>query len=619
MKIFVFCFLIMLVSGSGLAQNSENFDITYQRCEWEADPYATELSLSGKITYYFKVSNDNIQTVELNLADNMSVDAVKRGDMNLSYTHADNLVRIILPEKPAIGVPDSLSISYHGIPNKTGFGSFDRSYHNGVPIIWTLSEPYGAEDWFPCKNDLKDKVDSIDIFIQVPVGHKAASNGVLMSVTPVGENKNVYHWKHRHPVASYLIAFAVTDYAGYSDWYKRSETDSLEILNYVYPEYLTERKTQTPITISIMEFFEEKFGRYPFSDEKYGHAEFGWGGGMEHQTMSFMNNFGYRLIAHELVHQWFGDMITCGSWHEIWLNEGFATYGTALFQEKMFPNDWEAWKDEMITDITSETGGSVYRYEIPGTKEIFNSRFTYKKAGFVLHMLRYILGDDAFFQAVWNYAHDPKLRFGFAYTADLQKHFEDASEKDLSEFFDNWVYKEGYPVYDMTVEQLSVNEAVLTVKQTPSHPSVLCFNMPLTVKFIGEGGAGKIIVFENDRLEQKFTFDPGFVITDIVFDPDRRILCKYEIRKTTGIESRESDKPFKLFPNPAKDIINVKTNFDYSVRWKLSDSSGKTLKSGVSESGSEFVVDTSELNSGAYLITFLTDFKELSTKLMIVR
>jgi hypothetical protein len=171
----------------------------------------------------------------------------------------------------------------------------------------------------------------------------------------------------------------------------------------------------------------------------------------------------------------------------------------------------------------------------------------------------------------------------------------------------------------MTVEQININEAVLTVRQTPSHPSVLCFNMPLTVNFIGEGGVSKIIVFDNDRSEQKFTFDPGFIITDVVFDPDRRILCKYEIKKTTGIKAPRNNDLVTVFPNPAQDVINVKPNFECSVKWKLTDAAGKTLKSGISDSGKEFAVDTSGLNSGAYLITFLTDFQEFSTKLMIVR
>jgi aminopeptidase N len=312
-------------------------------------------------------------------------------------------------------------------------------------------------------------------------------------------------------------------------------------------------------------------------------------------------------------------MITCGSWHDIWLNEGFATYATALFQERMFPNDWEAWKTSVIKDVTSETGGSVYRYDIPGKTEIFENRYTYNKAALVLHMLRYVLGDDVFFQAVWNYSHDPNLRFKSAYTDDLRKHFEDVSGKDLSEFFDSWVYKEGYPVYDMTVEQTDINNAVLKVRQTPSHPSVSCFKIPLTVSFTGEGGVGKVIVFDNDQPVQEFTFDPGFIVTDVVFDPDKRILCKYEIKKTTGINSPQNDELFKIFPNPARDAVNVKTNFEYSVKWKLADIGGKTLKSGISNSGKDFTIDTSDLNSGAYLVTFLTDFKEYSTKLMIVK
>ncbi len=616
MKNPISCFLFLIFSLVASAQEGNNFDIKYQRCEWDVDPAQTELK--GKITYYFAASKDNLQEIVLNLQNNMTVEVVKQRDAAISFSHSDNLVKITLSNSLSLNTIDSISVEYHGYPDNLGFGSYIRSKHNGVPVVWTLSEPYGSEDWFPCKNDLTDKVDSMDIFVTTPDGNKVASNGVLVSVAPAGNGQNTFYWKTRYPVASYLVAFAVTNYAEYSDWLERSNTDKLEILNYVYPEYLETRKTQTSITVPILQFFEEKFGRYPFSDEKYGHAEFGWGGGMEHQTMSFMGGWNYDLIAHELAHQWFGDMITCGSWHDVWLNEGFATYSTALFQEWAYPSQWELWKKNTINNVVAQPGGSVYCYDISGNGTIFNGRLSYNKGGLVLHMLRWVLGDEDFFRSMWNYAHDPDLRYKFAFTADLQRHFEIISGKDLSDFFDTWIYKEGYPSYDITVNQSDIHNVTVTVRQTPSHPSVSCFNMPLPIEFIGEGKSDTVR-FDNNQLEQTFTYNPGFEITNVIFDPESWLLCKYQLSNITGIKEAISDKfNISISPNPAKDYVIVKMNTvnNKSIHWTLMDISGRVINLG-NTNQNEFIVTTTGISSGIYLLHVKQGASSIVTKLII--
>jgi len=200
------------------------------------------------------------------------------------------------------------------------------------------------------------------------------------------------------------VAIAVTNYAEYSDWLELEDGRKIEILNFVYPENLEKAKTETPVTAEMIALYNRLIGEYPFADEKYGHAQFGWGGGMEHQTMSFMYNFGFELVAHELAHQWFGDYITCGSWQDIWLNEGFATYLSGLVYENLLDGYWwPQFKKLNVERIVSQPGGSVYVKDTTNIETIFSGRLSYSKGAWILHMLRWTLGDEAFFEGMKSY------------------------------------------------------------------------------------------------------------------------------------------------------------------------------------------------------------------------
>ncbi|NJO89138.1 MAG: M1 family metallopeptidase [Chloroflexia bacterium] len=316
-----------------------------------------------------------------------------------------------------------------------------------------------------------DKADSIDLVIIHPTTYKAAGNGKLISENVINGKMHT-HWKHRHPITAYLVAFAVTNYSTYSDYVPMDDGDPIEILNYVYPEDLSYAKVNTPATIEIMQLYNRLFITYPYRDEKYGHAQFGWGGGMEHQTMSFMVNFGFGLIAHELAHQWFGDYITCNSWKNIWLNEGFATYCESLTHEfGLSGENWANWKRNEINYITEEPGGSLFVNDTTSENAIFSGRLSYAKGGMVLHMLRGEVGDTAFFRGIRNYLQDEKLANAFASTENLQAHMEGESGKDLDYFFKDWVYGQGYPSYSFYWGQDENGIGTIKITQTQSHSS----------------------------------------------------------------------------------------------------------------------------------------------------
>ncbi|WP_297097056.1 M1 family metallopeptidase [uncultured Draconibacterium sp.] len=436
------------------SQNNSLTDIVYQRMEWQVDPAIRYIS--GKVTSYFKSETELLNTIEFDLSDSLIVDSVFIRNNSAAFTHQNNKVEINLQESLLLNQLDSATIFYHGVPPTSGFGSFETSFHGTefTPVLWTLSEPYGAMEWWPCKQSLADKIDSIDVIVKTPEQYKTASNGILVS-EQVNDSTRTMHWKHRFPIATYLVAIAVTNYERYSDYLETENGDSIEILNYVYPEDLEDAKGKTPVTAEIMQLYQNLVGDYPFAAEKYGHAQFGWGGGMEHQTMSFMGSFGYGLIAHELAHQWFGDYITLGSWQDIWLNEGFATYLTGLSYENIETDWWPVWKQVYSDQVKQEPDGSVYVTDTTSVARIFSSRLSYAKGGYLLHMLRWVIGDDAFFQGLKNYFTDPKVANGFAYSEDVIKHFEQAADTSLTEFFNDWLYGEGFRFTPPVLNQLT--------------------------------------------------------------------------------------------------------------------------------------------------------------------
>lgn len=502
---------------------SQNFNVHYYRCEWEVDPAIRYIK--GKVTTHF-VMAASANSISLDLANEHTVSSVSRNNVALSFVHNNNVLSISFPSPLAAGAKDSVSVTYEGIP-PTAFGPFATATHgpNQDPTMWTVSEPYGARDWWPCINGLDDKADSLDVYIKHPVNYKAASNGLLQSETIVSNAKMVTHWKHRYPITSYLVCLAVSNYNVLNNSVNIGGT-TIPMQTFCYPENQALFAAGAQNAMNAMTQFSNLLGDYPFKKEKYGHVQFAFGGGMEHQTCSFMVNMGETLIAHELAHQWFGDKVTCGNWEDIWLNEGFATHLASIYNENKVPANAVIYRNAQINSITAQSGGSVWVDNVSDPDRIFDQRLTYYKGSHLLYMLRWILGDAVFFTAIKNYLQDPEIAYGFATTADLKSHLEAASGKDLTYFFNQWFTGQGYPSYK--VEWFAdQNEVQIKLSQTTSHPSVSFFELPVPLLFQNSvTGQQKLVVLNHIADGQLFLENLGFTPNLVTFDPEKWLVSK---------------------------------------------------------------------------------------------
>ncbi|MDK2970769.1 MAG: hypothetical protein PWP23_524 [Candidatus Sumerlaeota bacterium] len=432
----------------------------------------------------------------------------------------------LIVDLPAAAELDSgeeitLAITYSGTPSSSagafGLNSYNRTTQpNGKAIVYSFSEPYSARSWWPCKDVPSDKA-TIDLHITVPSANMVVTNGTQTGTTTPRTGRTTYHFTHGYPVATYLVAFCATEYAYASDNYlSRDGLTQMEVGHYVY-ETSTDELAAVSDTIDVMGFYADHFGEYPFLDEKY--VTMTWGGsfGMEHQTCTSINNRNLasggksRRNVHELAHQWFGDYVTPDDFIHLWLNEGFATFCEALFVEhdEGFAS-YKSYIQGWISSGISDTTPLVY-----SNADSFSTSVVYRKGGMVLHMLRGVMGDDAFFEGIRAYlaAH----AYGNAESADLQAAMEAAHGASLNDFFQDWVYGTGKPSYQWS---WSLDENTLNVSITQTQ-SADVFELPVRLVATLEGGGTHEFVVQNTQRTQTFDLDAtGLSITNMAFDPD---------------------------------------------------------------------------------------------------
>lgn len=603
------------------------YDVKYYKLDLTINH--TSQTISGNITCNAKVVQSNVTEIYYDFINSMIVDSVLFNGNNTSFSRGTNTVVVQTNTSLNQGDDFTTVVYYHGTPASGGFGSFEFSSQGGNPLIWSLSEPYGAKDWWVVKDTPADKADSADIWLTVSTSLTPVSNGNLMEVVNNGNGTHTYKWHVSYPIAPYLVSLAITNYALYTNYYHYSPTDSMPVTHYLYPSSLNSNISQLNKTPGMIEIFAERFGEYPFINEKYGHAQFGWGGGMEHQTISSMGGFGDGLIAHELAHMWYGDNITCKDWHHIWLNEGFATMGEGLIYEawngKAAYNSYIA--DEMY--YAKFASGTIYVQDISSEWEIFNSYRTYSKACVVLHMLRGIVGDSTFFNILRTYSYDPSVAYGNAVTEDFQAIAENVSGLDLNYFFQQWIYGVNYPTYSVVWSKNSLGgnlyDLALKITQSSnSNPSF--FTMPIQIKVNSSTGDTIITVFNNAQV-QNFNLTVANEPISITVDPNNWIL-KTINSVVVGIEDEMQPQTFSLeqnYPNPFNPVTKIKFTLasnEYTTL-KVYDIIGKeitTLVNNQMEKGHyEINFDASNLPSGVYLYTLNAGGYKETRKMILMR
>lgn len=586
-----------------------NYDVLFYFLDLNVSDVTTYIS--GNVRIDAIVRSAILDTFAFELIEELMIDSVEFQGANSVFIRNGDEVFLPLEEEIEEGDSFNTLIYYHGQPPATPFFSgIDTKYSEqwDTYVTWTLSEPFNAKLWWPTKQVLEDKADSVWVFLTTDESNLAGSQGLLHDIVPVGNNKIRYEWKSNYPIAYYLISFAVADYQEYNIYAKPNSSlvDSILVQNFIYdsPGCLQHYKNEIDRTVPLIELFSHLFSLYPFYKEKYGHCLTELGGGMEHQTMSTMGGFWLGITAHELGHMWFGDNVTCASWSDIWINEGFASYCDFLAHQYIAQGQWpQVWLEQVKENVLSEPGGTVY---IPPSQinennvlRIFDGRLSYAKGAYLLHMIRFELQNDStFFDVLKTF----QTEFADSVSTGLDfKHvLNEVSGKDFTEFFEQWYFGEGYPVYDLYWNYQS-DTFYLSSVQSTSTQSITFFDMLMEYQLFFSDGTDTLIRLRQNQNIEHYAIPMSKEVSGVEADPENWVLAKIN-KMVYGTPENPGKDDFIIAPNPCKAMLNYFIAEDITIKQLLLfDISGKKIESytGLQKSGR---LDLSHLKPGLYFV-----------------
>ncbi len=600
------------VSDSGLLL----YDVSHYGIFLEVNDTSTYIA--GR-TEVLARAREQINELVFELNSGLHVDSVSVTDSDiLSWSHDSDLIKIY-PSVPLIGDRQfTVIVFYRGSGGSEGFfgGISNRTDTRwGSRVTYTLSEPFYALDWFVCKQVLHDKADSSDVYITVDEGLMAGSNGILAAVDSLPGGKVRFHWQSRNPIAYYLLSLSVSEYMDYSfHTHLENRTDSILVQNFIYdvPGYLDANREQIEATGEIIRLYSGLFSPYPYSREKYGHCLAPMGGGMEHQTMTTLSSFSFTLVAHELAHQWFGNKVTCASWQDIWINEGFASYGEYIALEALESGSAARdWMDQAHGWALSEPEGSVYipEEDADDASRIFSRALSYKKGASLLHMIRYELDDDSLFFTTLSRFQE-QYADSVASGMDFLSVLNEVSGADFGWFFDQWYYGKGYPQFRFTWWQ-TADSMIIEIRQSGSSNETPFFRTQLDLGLLFEHGGDTLVRISCTEPFMTVGIPLSKPVYNMFPDPENRILETSEVSRKMISEGYLSVNP-NPFGNELKIVFQTGTGKREIL---LTDLSGKVMNQ--YQSTADMVrLNTRDLRQGLYLLQVREGNKSYSTRVV---
>ena len=557
-------------------QQMDRYDVQWYRLDLNLEN--TSRDLAGSVLLRVRVGAQPLDSLAFELyqapagapagAPTLSIDSVVAGGRRSpGVRRQGNDATAALAQPAPAGALLDARIYYHGTAPTGGSAAIGNGYNTATlpggtyHVSWSLSEPFAAHEWFPCKQVLTDKADSAAVSVTTTLPNKVGSNGLLRRAVLLPGNKVRYEWSTRHPIDYYLISVAVAPYVEYVNYATLPGGHPMPVVTYLYDQpTLAANKYSLDILPRTIEYFSALVGPYYFADEKYGLSFAPIGGGMEHQTMTTQSELGsdFTLTAHELFHQWFGDNVTCASWADIWLNEGFASYGEYLYQQQYY--DPRGWMNNAHSYASQDLLGTLRVPDTTNVGRIFNYGLSYKKGASVVHMLRYLCHDDArFFRVLRTYQQQFSGRV--ARTADLQHLFEAELQQPLDYFFDQWYLGHGYPIFKVRWNQAGGSFFMQVDEGTSAGASPAFFRTEVDYKLTFQDGSTSRLRFSQMQASQGFRAPVVGTVTDVSVDPDGWLLAY------TGTVQRDATlvlaaagaqvAALALYHSPARDYLTI--------------------------------------------------------------